>query len=470
MDTYVNQKSSSTPHLSFTRQNFWDLLPANLSWHNPLISGTLILTVTGLLSRFIGFFYRIFLSRMFGAEGMGIYQLTAPILALTFSVTVAGMQTAISKYVASETATKDYRSSAGHLATGFIISMALSALCTWGIYYYSDFIALKFLLEPRTAPLLRIISFSIPMATVHSCINGYFYGVRKSTVPALAQLAEQVVRVGSVFLIYHIAMARGMTPTISFAVLGLVIGESAAMIVSLVAIRHRFYNLSLTREQVRPEKYQYLKSSQLLLSLAIPLSLNRVIINILQSVENIFIPNKLMAYGMDNSTALSVFGVLTGMALPLIFFPSAITNSISVLLLPIVSEADATDNSLTIRKAIRQSIKLGAALGVFCTGFFLLFGRTLGMWFYNNSLAGSFIITLSFLCPFMYIASTLSSILHGIGKTGANFVYSIISLSVRLAFIFVAVPLWGIQGYLWGLLFSQFIQTGLCMWAVREYY
>jgi len=401
---------------------------------------------------------------------MGIYQLTAPILALTFSVTVAGMQTAISKYVASETATKDYRTSSGHLICGFVISMVLSALCTWSIYYYSDFIAEKFLMEPRTAPLLRIISFSIPMATVHSCINGYFYGVRKSTVPALAQLAEQVVRVGSVFLIYHIAMSRGMTPTISFAVLGLVIGESAAMIVSLVAIRHRFYNLSLSRDHIKPVKHQYINSSRLLLSLAIPLSLNRVIINILQSVENIFIPNKLMAYGMDNTTALSVFGVLTGMALPLIFFPSAITNSISVLLLPIVSEADATHNRTMINRAIRQSIKLGAALGVFCTGFFLLFGRTLGIWFYDNSLAGSFIITLSFLCPFMYIASTLSSILHGMGKTGENFVYSIISLSVRLAFIFAAVPIWGIQGYLWGLLMSQFIQTGLCMWAVREYY
>ena len=70
---------------------------------NPLIIGTVILTVTGFVSRFIGFFYRIFLSRVFGAEGMGIYQLTSPVLALSFSLTVAGMQTAISKYVAGET-------------------------------------------------------------------------------------------------------------------------------------------------------------------------------------------------------------------------------------------------------------------------------------------------------------------------------------------------------------------------------
>ena len=37
-----------------------------------LIRGTLILTFTGFLSRFMGFFYRIFLSRTFGSEGVGL--------------------------------------------------------------------------------------------------------------------------------------------------------------------------------------------------------------------------------------------------------------------------------------------------------------------------------------------------------------------------------------------------------------
>ena len=113
-----------------------------LNRKNPLITGTIILTVTGFASRFIGFFYRIFLSQIFGAEGMGLYQLTSPVLALSFSLTVAGMQTAISKYVVRETATKDYRDSFSHLFVGFVISMIVSVLCTVGIYCYADEIAL----------------------------------------------------------------------------------------------------------------------------------------------------------------------------------------------------------------------------------------------------------------------------------------------------------------------------------------
>lgn len=438
---------------------------------NPLITGTIILTVTGFASRFIGFFYRIFLSRLFGAEGMGIYQLISPVLALSFSLTVAGIQTAISKYVAGETVSKDYRSSALHLFTGFVLSMTASILCTIGIYCFADQIAVSFLLEKRTAPLLRIIALSIPMATVHSCINGYFYGIRKTSVPSICQLSEQLIRVGSVYVIYYFCLKHGMEPTISFAVVGLVIGESASMLVSIIAVRAHFYH-------VVPKRYGpllcvntrlFCETSKKLLTLAIPLSLNRVIINFLQSIEAIFIPNRLMSYGYDNATALGVYGVLTGMALPLILFPGAITNSICVLLLPIVSEADAAANTNTIRKAINKSISYGFGLGILFTTLFLISGRFLGNLLYQSSLAGSFILVLSFLCPLMYIASTLNSILNGLGKTGQTFAYSMISLFVRLGFVFFVIPVWGIHGYLCGLIVSQMVQTVLCMAAVRKY-
>lgn len=439
--------------------------------NNPLITGTIILTITGFVSRFIGFFYRIFLSRIFGAEGMGIYQLISPVLALSFSLTVAGMQTAISKYVANETISKDYRSSAMHLFTGFVISMLLSFLCALGIYHYADEIAVHFLMEERTAPLLRIISLSIPMATVHSCVNGYFYGIRKTAVPSFCQLAEQVIRVGSVYAIYYFCLQRNMVPTISFAVVGLVIGESASMIVSLIAVQMHFAKIVPTDYGflLKAPFSNYLEISKRLLTLAVPLTLNRVIINFLQSVEAIFIPNKLMLYGYDNATSLSIYGVLTGMSLPLILFPNAITNSICVLLLPIVSEADAVSNTATIKKAVHKSIRYGFLLGVIFTLFFLFTGNFLGNLLYQSALAGNFIIILSFLCPLMYIASTLNSILNGLGKTGLTFLYSMISLLVRLGFVFFGIPLWGIHGYLWGLLTSQAVQTFLCMFAVRKY-
>jgi stage V sporulation protein B len=442
-----------------------------MKWKNPLVGGTLILTLTGLLSRFIGFFYRIFLSNVFGAEGMGLYQLISPILSLSFSLTVSGIQTAISKYVASETSTHDYKKSFRTLWAGFLIAMTLSVLCALGIYIWSEQIAAIFLMEPRTAPLLRIISLSIPMATVHSCINGYFYGIRKTAVPAISQLSEQICRVGSVYLIYDVCQKHNIELTISFAVVGLVIGESASMIVSVIAILSRAHKLFPKRDYLsspsgaRKEHLFSIYSNMIrqLLQLAVPLSANRLIINLLQSVEAVYIPNRLMAYGLDSAGALGVYGVLTGMSLPLILFPSALTNSISVLLLPIVSEADERGDHRTVRRAIMTSIRYCLILGFLCTAAFLLFGRAAGQLLFHSDLAGSFILTLSFICPFMYIASTLGSILNGLGKTNQTFVFSIVSLLLRLLFVFFAIPRYGIKGYLWGMLASQLLQTSLCV-------
>ena len=140
---------------------------------HPLIVGTVILTLTGLVSRIIGFFYRIYLSRLFGEEGMGLYQLLSPVLSLSFSLTAAGYQTAISKLVAEQTA-RQKKTSLRPMLAGLSISLPLSLLCNALIYFGADFIASVLLQESRTAAMLRILSFSVPMSAVHACVNGHF--------------------------------------------------------------------------------------------------------------------------------------------------------------------------------------------------------------------------------------------------------------------------------------------------------
>lgn len=444
---------------------------------NPLITGTLLLTLTGFASRLIGFFYRSFLSKTFGEEGMGIYQLISPVMALSFSLTAAGIQTAISKYVASETSTKDYRTSLHVLIAGAVLSLPLSVLCTCIIYHFSDFISIHFLMEKRTAPLLRIFSFSIPLSAIHSLANGYFYGIKKTSLPAATQIVEQVARVGSVYLLCHRIVLRGETPGIGCAAAGLALGEVCAVLLSLSAVYLRFSRLAViypgclshTRFRHNPGRLIPPGLLQRMFLLAAPLSANRLVINFLQSMEAVYLPVCLMRHGMTNSQALSVYGVLTGMALPLILFPSALINSFCVLLLPVISEADLSNNRSAIRRAVRKSTICSSIFGVFCTLFFLLFGSLAGTLLFDSRMAGSFILTLSFICPFLYLSGTMSSILHGLGHTVPTFCFSVIALVIRLLFTFFLVPATGINGYLWGLLLSQLLMTLLNYAAVRHY-
>ena len=446
---------------------------------HPLITGTIILTLTGLVSRLIGFFYRIYLSRLFGEEGMGIYQLISPVLSLSFSLTAAGYQTAVSKLVAEKTARQE-KHTFRPLFAALSISLPLSLLCNFIVYYFSEGIASGLLLETRTAPMLRILSFSIPAAAVHSCINGYFYGIKKTGVPAATQLIEQCIRVGSVYLLSCYALAKGADLTINVAVLGLVVGEVGSMLVSLFSMYVVLYRAghghsqgtSKTASFTRPMK----NTAQSgiygpLMSMVLPLTANRIVLNLLQSLESVSIPAKLRLYGYDTATALSVYGVLTGMAMPLIFFPNALTNSVSVLLLPMISEAYALGDMGKVKKYTLQTVRFCILLGFACMSVFLLTGRFIGGKLFNSELAGHFILNLSFLCPFLYLDTTLSSILQGLGMAGHIFVMNVISLLVRLSFVFYAIPRFGITGYLWGILASQILLSILylsCLFFSRK--
>ena len=159
-------------------------LKHSLPLKNSLVAGTLLLTLAGSLSRVIGFFYRIFLSRTIGAEGIGIYQLIFPLLALCISLTSSGIQTAVSKFTAEKYGSGSTGEAFLCLYAGFFLSIASSlSACTF-LCRYADALAAGYLDEPRCAPLIRIMAYSLPFSAVHACANGYYYGMKKAAVPA----------------------------------------------------------------------------------------------------------------------------------------------------------------------------------------------------------------------------------------------------------------------------------------------
>lgn len=421
-----------------------------------LITGTLLLTLAGVLTRIIGFFYRIFLSRLFGAEGLGIYQLISPVMALGFAVTAAGIQTSISRFVSMEVGKKDFAGVRLYFFIGLSLSLILSAATSLLIWKNNLFIATAWLGDERCAPLLGVLSLSFIPSCIHACINGYYYGMKKTGVPALTQLVEQIARVDSVYLLYQIHLREHTAVPLSITMWGIVLGEAASTLfsISVAKFPHVSRDTTLT---VR-------KCTRDLTAMALPLTANRIVLNLFSSFENIMIPNRLKLFGYTTSEALGVYGILTGMAMSVIMFPSVITNSFSVLLLPAISEAKAAGDERLIRRAIGKTIRICLLWGFFCTGGFLVTGKFLGNLLFGNALAGTFIVTLGWICPFLYLGSTLSSILHGLGYPGTTFVLNLIACGIRILFVLFAVPIYGIRSYLCGILLSQ---ATLALLAIR---
>lgn len=452
---------------------------------NPIVYGTLVLSFSGLICRGIGFFYRLFISQSFGEEAMGIFQLTSPILMFAFSLTGAGIQTAISRYTASCMGLRNEALARRFLLTGCILSLSLSVLYSSIIFCQAENISIYLLQEVRCIPLLRICALSFPFSALHCCFNGYFYGKKETALPSFTQITEQLVRVGSVIFLYHFFLQQNKTPTIALTCIGMLLGESTSFFISY--FYYLFNSKTILKKLQTPPQKEYCDFNfptadfefhsidnifsiiQQLLSLSLPLTFSRVIINVLQSYEAISIPARLKEYGYSSEIALSIYGVLTGMALSLVLFPSTFANSVSVLLLPSVSEASSSKNHIGIKNTIQKSITFSLLLGFGCTLFFLFVGNFCGELLFNSSLAGAFICQLSFLCPFLYLHITLASILNGLKKTKTTLAINILSLMVRLFFILYFIPCHGIKGYLWGLLLSELLSSLCCILSLRKY-
>ena len=431
-----------------------------------LLKGTLLLTGAGFITKIIGLIYRIFLSQTIGAEGMGIYQLIFPIHTLCFALSVGGIQTAISRFTAARASLQDEQGARDIFVLSGILSTAIALIVSLILYDNASWFAVHILLEERCTSLLKLMAFSIPMGTLHSCVNGYYYAKKKMSIPAASQLLEQCARVGVSYGLFLILTEQGLPITPMLAVAGLVGGELVSMIFSLLVILWDYRKAGYRLRNLRSPGTDMKE----ILAFSFPLTCSRLLVNILHSIESVLIPGHLRLYGLDNGSALSIYGVLTGMALPLILFPSAITNAVSTVLLPSVAEQQAVGNHQAIRRAIFLSAKYCLILGFLSTAFFFFAGDFLGLVLFKNEFAATFIKTLAFICPCLYLSGTLSGILNGLGAANQSFILNTLGLGVRIAFVFFIIPEYGIQGYLWGLIVSELLVTGLSLYFLREYF
>ncbi len=418
-----------------------------------LLKGTFLLTLAGLLTRTAGFFYKIFLSRTIGAKEIGLFQLTQPVYAFCMALAGGGVQTAISRFTAEYCAKKEPHLAYRILFGSLVLSEFAAVSCAVLLYRNAAWIAGRFLLEPECAVLLRILAFSLPLCILHSCLSGFFIGQKKIAPSAISQMAEQLLRVTSAFFFYAALRKNGREMDASVMALGQLAGEAAAAMYCI------FYLMSAGGTPTKAKKRLSLNgifhTMKKIMPVSVPLGVNRMLLCVLQGIEAAMLPQRLQISGLTSHSALSSYGTLTGMALPLLLFPTAITGSLGTLLLPAVSEARTLKQEAKIRLTVTSSFRGSTLLGCFFLTAFLLFGEDVGTLLFDSRLAGIYIRRLALICPWLYLNTAMSSILHGLGKTTAVFVWNMIGFSIRFGAILYLVPQIGINGYLCGMILSQ---------------
>lgn len=418
-----------------------------------LLRDAAVLTSAGIISRLLGFFFRIFLSRSFGEESVGLYQMIFPLYVLCISISTSGLQTAISRITAEKTALGQKNKAENVLKSALCLAVGITLIEIIVIQEHASFIAGTLLGDKRCQDLILIISYALPFAAIHSCISGHSLGLGSTKLPAVSQLVEQCVRILLVIALYIALSSAGLTPSIRLAAAGIVAGELAAGVFSICSHlrQNRLSNNIFSRRYISG----IISSLRELIVFSMPLTANHTALTLLQSIEAASIPACLIRYGVSPSEAVSIYGVLTGMALPCILFPSALTGSIGTVLLPAVSAASTSGKRRSALLLLRKAVLSCFSLGLACCLFFLIFGDLIGQILFRSDDAGRFILALAWICPFLYANSSLLSALNGYGRTGTVFLINMVGLLIRIAGVFLVIPHYGILGYLWALLAAQ---------------
>jgi len=427
-----------------------------------IIIGTLILSIATTSVRFVGMFFRIYLANTIGSEGIGLYQLILSFYFLMVTLATAGIRVAISKLISEELALKNYSNAKRVLHQSLCISIITGFAAGAVLYCFADYIGSSLLNDKRTVQALLYLAPSLPILAISNCYKGYFYALGKVTQPSIIQMTEQFVRIFLIIYLMDTCLPKGL----EYACGAIAIGMTAEEIFALIVV-WLFYIMDKKPFAGKTQK----KADNMvfkILGISLPLSATSNMNSILRTIENTLIPARLLLYGLPSETAISLYGMIKGMVLPLLFFPSSILTSLSSLLIPSVAGDNALANEKSVSKTLSQVIHFTAISGIWVVAVFVSFPEEIAMAVYNNRQVGTMIKLISYICPFMYLNMVISSALNALGEQISSFMVNTIESVLKISIIYVFVPIYGFDAYLFALFITTILNTVLYLFRLLQ--
>ena len=398
-----------------------------------LVRQTMFLSASHFIVRVIGFFNRIWLSRALGAQAMGLVELTHSAQMLLITPVVSGLPAAVSRMCAKSQPARQVRVLRCGISLALLTGVPVAVLA----FVFRAQLAL-WLGDLRTLPALLIYLPCIPVLGVSCALNGYYYGKGKPVPPALSELLEQLVRL---FLCIRLVFALRGWPTMLRAAIpaaASLAGETASLLLMLlIAARSILFEPG---EGSRRAVYREM------LSLALPLTGMKLVSSLMRTVQSALIPARLQVSGLPASEALSRFGMLSGMLMPVLMLPSFITCSLCMVAAPELTrrQATGTPQRSLVRRILGGTLLVGlcAMVGVW------LFAPLIADTLYRQAELLPLLRRCCILVPVMALSQVVSGLMNGLGLQGTSLRIALGAnlLSVLLMYALAAQPalqLWG---------------------------
>lgn len=404
-----------------------------------------ILTMSNLVTGFIGFAFSIILSKKLGAEGLGLYGLIMPVYSLLICLTADGLITAVSKTCAVYNNKRDYRN------LHRTIKVAICFIGLWSIsiailvFLNASNISSFFIKDNRAADAIRIICPALVFIPMSAIFKGFFYGFERFTIPAGIDILEKGIRVTILLATMAILAVKNIKGAVTTAYFALAIGEAISMVMLFTAFK-------VFSRKLVPVKTKVKNPLQLLVDILViscPLCLNGFLSSILNTASTLILPRRLVSSGMSYDNALELIGKFIGMSMTTVNLPFIIVGSMMTVMIPDMSLSISKKDSWSTEKRISQVLRISLLVGLGTLIVSVCIPQKLGLLFYGRDDLGQMIMVAG-ICNFIsYVASATFGILNGLGKQNVNLKNSII-VSIQyliLVIIFTGIPSLNIYGY-----------------------
>ena len=418
---------------------------------------TVLMTTCSLLLRLFGILFRILISKRVGAEGMGLYQLVYSVYVLGSTFAVSGLTTAVTRLVAERLTVQDQSGVNRLMRLCYRISLLVGACSALALYAAAPLIG-RWVGDTRAVSAISLCGIALPFIGVAGCIKGYFLARRKAWQPCLSQMFEQAVRIGSILWMLRVLWDGSLAQACTIIILGDALSETVACLYLLYSYRRDRKQTATASDNDAHRSGGYLRP---LLHIALPLTAGRYLTTALRTIENILVPSCLSAYTRSDSLALAQFGAVKGMALPLVFFPSALLMTVSGLLIPELSDAHALKHRRQVARLTEITLHTTLLGAIFIGGLFTIMGQELGAVLYNDDTVGLILLILGPLTPIMYLDSVVSGMLKGLGQQVHSLWFSAADSVIRIALIRLLLPCYGLIGFLFIMLVSNLLTCTL---------
>lgn len=401
------------------------------------------LTFSNIGLHILGFIYRIFLSRMTGAEGMGVYQLILPAYSVLSSFCITGLTMATSRL--SAICISDKRPLDAHrvVRVSVRVFLFLFSLIALTVIPFSSFIAENVLGDIRTRASLLVILPCLLFTGIENILKNFFFGTSNLKPPITSELSEQIVRFIAVIALLFTINPKNPAQSSALIICGMVISEVVSVI-----ILSRFYGRKAC------SKTPVLKK---IINIAFPVSLAAIFNNLLSAANSVLIPKRLISYGLTPDAALSEFGVLFGMTMPVVCLPFGLIGALVTVSIPKMSEG--AENFSYLRRKAGKIIHTTSLIAIPSMCFLVPFGASLCKIMYGNPNAGAYMIPLCIATLFSFYHMSLTAILNAIGMQKRAAIISIIGGIVQIIGTYlVGYQSIGIAGFLAG----DIISAALC--------